>query len=199
MTPTDPESSSPSRPPTPPPASSPPPPGRMATLFVVKLLVLTLLVGFGEASLHRAVSQRRLAAIETYQAAIAGAAAYLARPFDLAVRLDGQFIYGGEKVLRVTLECTALFAQGLFMAAVVAFPAPWRARMVGIALGIVGVGILNILRIGGLVLVAEQAPDWFHFCHMVLMQGFLVSCVGPLWLVWAVWTVARSRRIHAPA
>lgn len=161
--------------------------GRMATMFVIKLVVFTLALGFGEAYLHQINWGGFL---QDWVASVAGR---LASMCDSSITREGNIIFAKDQMLLVTLECTALFAKGLFCAAAIAFPCTWRARLLGCVVGIVGVGILNVLRISGLVLIAQWVPGFFHFAHLVLMQWFLISCVAPLWLAWAVWTGRRAR------
>ncbi len=160
-------------------------------MFVVKLVVLTLLVGFGEAYLHDAGD------LQWLQDVIAFTATKIVNLMGIDVRCAGNDISGAGYPLRVTLQCTALFAKGLFCAAVIAYPCTWSSRWVGLVVGVVGVAMVNVARIVGLVLISYGLPDLFHFAHIVLMQGFLISCVAPLWLMWAVWTGRRARRMHA--
>ncbi|UCG32557.1 MAG: archaeosortase/exosortase family protein [Phycisphaerales bacterium] len=96
--------------------------------------------------------------------------------------------------LVVTIECAAVLATGLFVSAVLAFPGGWRVKVVGVILGVVGVALLNVLRVVILATVAQHKPDWFNVTHDVLMQGFLVVMVTPLWLVWLAWVMRAGRR-----
>ena len=162
----------------------------MATMFVIKLVVFTLALGFGEAYLHQINWGGFL------QNGVTHVAGWLVSLFDSTITYQGNIIFASDRMLLVTLECTALFAKGLFCAAAIAFPCTWRARLVGCVVGTVGVAILNVLRISGLALIAQWVPSFFHFAHLVLMQWFLISCVAPLWLAWAVWTSRRASRIE---
>lgn len=162
--------------------------GRVATLFVVKLVVLTLLLDFGEKYL------KHIGWGGDLQVAIATVAAGLARLFDSGIEREGNFIAGSKAGLVVSLECTALFAKALFCAAAISFPARWRDRLAGCLIGVFGVAALNVFRIAGLVLIARHVSGLFHFAHLVLMQWFLISCVGPLWLLWAVWATQRAKK-----
>ena len=92
----------------------------------------------------------------------------------------------------VTVECAAVLATGLFLSAVLAFPGNWPSKLVGVMVGVVGVGLLNLLRIVMLAAVAQYAPDWFGVSHDVLMQGFLLIMVTPLWLGWLAWVMKVS-------
>jgi len=163
-------------------------PGRAATWFVVKLVVLTLIVGFAESYLHGAGWGAWL------QEFVARLGVAIVAWFVPEVTRVGHEIKGCGPVLVITLQCTALFATGLFCAAVIAFPCSWRARLIGLVVGVVGVGIVNILRIVGLTLISKWVPELLDFAHLVLMQGFLISCVAPLWLAWAVLISRHARK-----
>jgi exosortase/archaeosortase family protein len=142
-----------------------------------------------------------------YQAAIARTVRALTAPLGV----DAGSIPGGHGCtlcvnniqLVVTTECAAVLATGLFISAVLAFPGGWRIKVVGVILGIVGVAILNVLRIVVLATVAQYRPGWFNITHDVLMQGFLVVMVAPLWLGWLAWVMRTNRRscrsVSAPA
>ncbi len=181
-----------------PQAPTPPQPtdaARLATWFVIKLVILTLLLGFGEAYLMH-LSRQGGGGEWLFQlrVLVAWAGAGLAGLFDSSIERDSVTIISTSYQLIVSVECTALFAKALFCAAAIAYPARWRHRMVGFVIGILGVTLLNILRVAGLVLIAEWIPWLFHFAHVILMQWFLISCVAPLWLAWAVWATRRTRK-----
>lgn len=168
--------------------------GRAATWFVIKLVVLTLVLGFGEAILmqksHDGGEGEWLFRLREF---VAWSGATLAGVFDSRVTRESVLISGAGPDLIVSVECTALFATALYCAAAIAYPARWRERWVGFAVGLVGVAILNVLRIAGLTLIAGYIPSFFHFAHLVLMQWFLISCVAPMWLAWAVWATKRGQ------
>ena len=133
-----------------------------------------------------------------YQAAITRTVRALAVPLGV----DAGSMPGGQGCtlrvnsiqLVVTIECAAVLATGLFISAVLAFPGGWRIKVVGIIVGVVGVALLNVLRIVILATVAQHKPDWFNLAHDVLMQGFLVVMVTPLWLGWLAWVMRVGRR-----
>ncbi len=180
---------------------SPIPPGvspaRVATSFVIKLVVLTLALGFGEAYImHLSQTGHEPDWVYGLREWSAAMGAWLAGLFESEVVLDEVTVTGTGIPLIVSVECTALFAKGLFCAAAIAYPCRLRDTVIGCVVGLVGVAGLNVLRIAGLVLISSWTPKFFHFAHMVLMQWFLISCVAPLWLVWAAWATKRAARVR---
>ena len=133
-----------------------------------------------------------------YQAAITSTVYTLVGPLGVEARRDparGECtIWVNNVQMVVTIECAAVLATGLFISAVLAFPGGWQTKLVGVIVGVVGVGVLNLLRIVILAAVAQHLPGWFGLSHDVLMQGFLLIMVTPLWLGWLAWVIRASRR-----
>ena len=136
---------------------------------------------------HGAGYQRMLARVTSDACAGLGVRSWLE-----SAQGQPTIVVGGLR-LAVTTECAAILPTGLFVSAVVAFPCGWRVRCVGAALGVIGVALLNLFRLIVLVLVASHRAEWFAPIHDVLMQGFLLVLVAPLWLVWLGWAVKSVR------
>jgi exosortase/archaeosortase family protein len=129
--------------------------------------------------------------IRTVYASISGV---LAGGFVDGVIRTGTQLAAGEHVLDVTPECAAVSATAMFCAAVLGMPGSRFSKLTGLMVGVVGVGLLNLIRLSVLTIIAEARPSLFQFAHNVLMQGFLIIMVGPLFLAWAVWAFRRDRR-----
>ena len=64
-------------------------------------------------------------------------------------------------------------------------PAPWRARLLGVALGFAGIQLLNLVRVIALFLTGSYLPDLFDTSHTVVWQSVVVAAALVLWLFWA--------------
>ncbi len=156
--------------------------------FVVVFLVLAALAEAAETLLLRhdaLMASRRL---------VATAASCVTAVVGVRPQVSGDVLVASGRMLKITVECTAVFATGAFWAAAIALWCPWRRMLVGILVGLVGVAATNILRIAMLVLFAAWSSNLFTFAHDVLMQGYLLLMVAPLWVVWAVWAVRPPKR-----
>lgn len=154
--------------------------------IIVFGIVFSVLVALGSVS---ELFMRRNHIGATYQVAIATVVAGSLRLTGASARVEHTKIHVGSSEVEVTLECTGVKASAIFCAAVLAFPCPWRARLIGLLAGVLGVGLLNLLRILTLAAVAGYRNEWFDSLHALLMQGFLVLFVAPLWIVWMVWVI----------
>jgi exosortase/archaeosortase family protein len=125
-----------------------------------------------------------------YLAATARAAAALLGAAGLEALASGQVValgpYGHVELLR---GCDGLESVGLFVLAVVLFPAPLGARIRFAALGSVLIVALNLVRVVSLCLAVVFRPGWFEGLHVVVWPVIFV--LGPLAL-WSAWT-ARLR------
>ena len=94
--------------------------------------------------------------------------------------------------------CDAIEPSALFAAAVLAFPARWRLRLLGALVGVVILAILNFVRILTLYYVGVYAPKVFETMHMDVWQPAFIALALVLWVVWALWATRPKRpRPHA--
>lgn len=94
--------------------------------------------------------------------------------------------------ITVVTACTGLFTTGLFLIAVVAYPAGWRSRLLGAGLGVGGLFALNIVRLVSLYYIGVHWPEFLDSAHQLVWQSLLIVCAVALWLLWA------GRWAHAP-
>ena len=81
--------------------------------------------------------------------AIAHVSGELMRAFDSSIATRGNVIGSKTSAFAVSIEagCNGLEATLVLIAAIVAFPAPWRHRLRGIALGVLAVQAAHRVRI----------------------------------------------------
>jgi exosortase H (IPTLxxWG-CTERM-specific) len=77
--------------------------------------------------------------------------------------------------LDVKFGCNGLEAVMIYSVAVIAFPASWKKRLIGIAAGFVVIQIVNILRIVGLAYSAVYAKNLFEYIHTYIAQGMMIA------------------------
>ncbi|MEO6324238.1 MAG: exosortase H [Thermoanaerobaculia bacterium] len=81
--------------------------------------------------------------------------------------------------------CNGLETSFLFGAAVLAFPARWRTRLLGLAVGLVAIQFINIVRIVALFVVGIHWPPVFDKIHSVVAPAFVILAGVMLFLIWA--------------
>ena len=101
--------------------------------------------------------------------------------------------FNGFKVI-VIGECAGLLEFMMFAAAVIAYPAKWGSRLVGLLIGIPILFGVNVFRIMGLLVVGRYEPTLFHFAHIYLWQGTMILMIGGLWIAWVRFVVLGNDR-----
>ena len=131
------------------------------------LIFLVLLVALFTLELQKPVQQH---VIEPFTAAIASVSAALITPFDDSVVSRGRVLQFGDYGFAVSIEagCNGVEATIVLIAAILAFPAPWRSRLWAIAIGFVTIQILNLLRIISLFYLGRWNIDIFNWVHLYL-------------------------------
>ena len=108
------------------------------------------------------------------------------------------------KVMRSTVNgfavsieagCNGIEATIVLVAAIFAFPAPWREKLVGLAAGIVAVQGLNVVRVISLFYLGQWNMQVFEWAHLYVWQALIMLDVLVVWLVWVrLLPTARPRR-----
>ncbi len=124
-----------------------------------------------------------------YLSAYAHLAGAFLRLSDSSVHVVGQEIVGRAS-LEVAKNCDAMDVNILFVAAVVAFPAPWARRAVGVALGTALLAVVNVVRITSLYHVDVHWPDRFELVHAELWPLAMVAVALGAFLRWSRWAEA---------
>ncbi|MHB0977514.1 MAG: archaeosortase/exosortase family protein [Candidatus Aquicultorales bacterium] len=110
---------------------------------------------------------------------------YLVKAVGFNAALTRESILLGSRTLVVTLECTAVFIIALFSAFVISYPTDIKRKIQGLAVGIPGILLLNLLRLLVVALVSERYPRYFDYVHDYLWQiAFILAATVP-WYLWA--------------
>jgi exosortase/archaeosortase family protein len=143
--------------------------------FFIGLLLCSL--AFWAFSLHEHLGpvQRTIAALSAEAARWAGGEAH-ARGDDISIK---------ALVMNVNHECTGIFVCLLFASFVLAYPASWKARLAGLAIGIPVFFAVNVLRLATLARILEVYPDAFFYLHEYVWQGVLTVFVLVGAIAWA--------------
>ena len=80
--------------------------------------------------------------------------------------------------------CNGLEAILIFASGVLAFPAPWRKKVIGLLLGFLAIQVANIARVVSLFYIGIFKPAWFSAAHVFVWQSVIIVLGVVLWLVW---------------
>jgi exosortase H (IPTLxxWG-CTERM-specific) len=118
--------------------------------------------------------------------AVATVSAGLVTLIDPGVAAIGKIIRSTANGFAVTIEagCNGVEATIVLVAAMLAFPAPWSRKLLGIAAGIVAVQGLNIVRVISLFYLGQWNFQVFEWAHLYVWQALIMLDVLVVWLVW---------------
>jgi exosortase H (IPTLxxWG-CTERM-specific) len=156
---------------------------------VVFLAVFLALLGGGFALL--AFNPVNDHVVEPFTAGVARASGFALRAIGQPVVMDGTVIRSPRFAVNIRNGCNGLETMIIFWSAVLAFPAPWRAKILGLALGSLAIQAINLVRVVALYLTGAYAPSWFDSSHTVIWQTVVILCGVLLWVFWATRFVPR--------
>ncbi|MEZ5570470.1 MAG: exosortase H [Halioglobus sp.] len=151
--------------------------GRFVTIFVVVLLTLFTLEMLVPVQEH---------VIVPFTAMLAQLSAALILPFDSSVVAYGKVLQFVDSGFAVSIEagCNGVEATIVLIAAIVAYPASWRARLVAILLGFVAIQLMNLLRIISLFYLGNWNTDVFTWIHLYLWPALIMLDVLIVFVVY---------------
>jgi exosortase H (IPTLxxWG-CTERM-specific) len=100
---------------------------------------------------------------------------------------EGVTVFGPGYSVAVRRGCDPLEPIVLFSAAVIAFPASWRKKLAGVAVGAAFLFGLNLLRLVSLYLLGAHKSSLFENFHLWLWPAFFILCSLALWVSWLLW------------
>ena len=119
--------------------------------------------------------------------------------FDPNVVASGKVIRSSSNGFAVSIEagCNGVEATLVLFAAMLAFPAPWRHKLLGLAVGTLAVQLLNIVRVISLFYIGQWNFDVFEWAHLYVWQALIMLDVLVVWLIW-VRRVPRDGDVRLP-
>ncbi len=150
---------------------------RFVITFAVVLVVLFSL------ELLNPVQEHLIVPFTTMLAKIS---AFLIAPFDDGVIAYGKVLQFKDTGFAVSIEagCNGVEATIVLIAAVVAYPASWKARVFAIVLGFLAIQVLNIARIISLFYLGDWDIDIFSWVHLYLWPSLIMLDVLVVFIVY---------------
>lgn len=121
-----------------------------------------------------------------YLRMIAGVSGWLLNLAGAGVTVSGDNINSAVGGVSIRHGCDATEPIVFLIAAVVAFPSAWRAKLVAVLVGIPFLWIMNLVRIITLYYASVHVPTWFEPLHVQVWQPVFILMVVGLWAVWAL-------------
>ncbi len=150
---------------------------RFAILFVVLLAVL-----FGLEILQPVEEWF----IVPFTSGLAKISVWITSLFDNTVASYGNTLYNATTGQGVTIVrgCNGIEAVIILAAAIFAFPASLKNKMIGFGLGFFAIQGLNLVRIISLFYLVQWDKTWFELFHLYIWQALIIIDALVVWLIW---------------
>src|SRR5688572_29453235 len=138
------------------------------------------------------------AIVQPWTNLVARASTAVIRAFDGEAHSVGKMVYSAKTGFAMTIEagCNGVEAMLVLLAGILAYPAPWKSKVVGLAIGAVAIQALNLVRIVSLYYLGQWDMKWFEWAHLYAWQALIML---DALLVWMLWMRSVSRREEAAA
>jgi len=147
------------------------------------ILFIVLLFGLFTVEVLQPVQQH---VILPFTAGIAKVSVFLIELFDNGVTSSGKVIIDNASGFGVSIEpgCNGVEALIILFAAIFAFPASFKHKLIGFAIGFVAIQGLNLVRIISLFYLGQWNMTWFEWFHLYLWQALIILDALVVWLIW---------------
>jgi len=124
--------------------------------------------------------------VEPWTNQLASISATLVTLADPNVVAAGKVLRSTQNGFAVSIEagCNGVEATIVLLAAVLAFPAPWKNKLWGLFAGILAVQGLNIVRVISLFYLGQWDLRMFEWAHLYVWQALIMLDVLIVWLIW---------------
>jgi exosortase H (IPTLxxWG-CTERM-specific) len=107
-------------------------------------------------------------------------------PFDPQVFAFDKILLSKANGFAVSIEagCNGVEAAIVLIAAMLAYPAPWKHKLIGILAGLFAVQALNVVRVVSLFYIGQWNASAFEWAHLYAWQALIMLDVLIVWLLW---------------
>ena len=152
-------------------------------MFRFFIVFVILLVGLFTVEVLQPVQQH---VILPFTSGLAWISVNIIQLFDSGVAATGKIIRDLESGFAVSIEpgCNGVEALIILFAAMFAFPASLKAKLIGFAIGFVAIQALNLVRIISLFYLGQWNMVWFEWFHLYFWQALIILDALVVWLIW---------------
>ncbi len=141
---------------------------RFAVLYIFMMGAFLFLIGFKP--IQDVIDLNGM-----YTNAIVFMTAKILKTVHLSCTYQGSIITLPGIALDVKFGCSGLEAVMIYSVAVIAFPASWKKKLLGIVAGFIIIQVINIIRIAALAYAGVHFRNFFEYIHIYAAQGIMIA------------------------
>ena len=137
--------------------------------------------------------------IAPFTGMLARLSAAIILPFDSSAVAYGKILQFRDTGFAVSIEagCNGIEATIVLIAAVIAYPASWRAKFLAIALGFLAIQVMNLARIISLFYLGNWNMEIFSWIHLYLWPALIMLDVLIVFIVYLRYLSAHQQPLEA--
>jgi exosortase H (IPTLxxWG-CTERM-specific) len=101
------------------------------------------------------------------------------------ITINGCVLRSPRFAVTIYNGCNGLITSLIFISGVLAFPAKWPAKLIGVVGGLAAIQAINMVRIISLFYIGIFFPSLFNSSHIFIWQSLVILAGVTLWIVWA--------------
>ena len=138
------------------------------------------------------------AVIIPFTEGIAAISAWMVKLFDPDVISQGIILRDADSGFAVAIQsgCNGVEATIVLIAAMIAFPSPWKMKLIGITVGFIAIQVMNLARIITLFYLGQWNETAFQWAHLYIWQALIMLDVLIVFLIWLRYLPKRSEVTH---
>jgi exosortase H (IPTLxxWG-CTERM-specific) len=163
---------------------------RFVSIFLLILLTLFTLEMLETVQEH---------VIVPFTTMLAHLSAAIILPFDSSAVAYGKVLQFKDTGFAVSIEagCNGVEAAIVLIAAIIAFPAGWRDRLLAISLGFLAIQVMNIARIISLFYLGNWNLNAFSWIHLYLWPALIMLDVLIVFVVYLRYLSSKTQPMEA--
>ncbi len=126
----------------------------------------------------------RRGVVDPFTRALAQVSGFLLRLAGYTIQVNDTWIRSKTVDLNIKRGCDGILASAVYLSAVLAYPTPWKARAIGLLLGLTLLHIANFVRILSLFLIQTYVPSLFDRVHVAFWQALMILIAVLIWSAW---------------
>jgi exosortase H (IPTLxxWG-CTERM-specific) len=132
--------------------------------------------------------------IKPYTEWLAKAVAAIINLFGAGATANGSLVQSSRFSINISMGCEGVEASSLFMAGVLAFPTSWRAKLIGLAVGVPLIHAINLARLVGLYYAGIYLPSIVEEVHVYVAQTIVILLSTAILIFWLERFATEHRR-----
>lgn len=132
--------------------------------------------------------------LNLYARSTASVFSALLRVFGVNIHTEGIRLWVKSSVLDITPACTNIFVFVVYASAVLAYPAKWSKKCLGLLYGLVITYFINLIRLGLSVMGIGISGQAFDLVHGFLWPMLFVIFGIAIWVWWIDWLTKPKTR-----